>query len=72
MLVVWGEAIDPPPPLHGVQGLATSDQEVVGGYLEGPRVEAPEGSIWQVAVEGKVYSGGFGFSGKHQGRVYQH
>lgn len=52
-----------PPSLHGVQGLATSDREVVEGHWEGPRAEAPEGPIWQGAVEGKVYGGGFGFSG---------
>ena len=70
MVVRGRKAADPPPSLHGVQGLATSDQEVVEGDREGSGVEAPEGSIWQVAVEGKVYGGGFGFSKEHQGGLH--
>ena len=36
-LVVWGrEETNPPPPVYGVQGMGTPDQEVVEGHREGP------------------------------------
>ena len=41
------------------------DQEVVEGCREGSWVEAPEIPLGQAAVEGEVYGGGFGFSGRH-------
>ena len=59
--VVWErKEIDPPPSLHGVQGLDAPDQEAMGGRREGSRVEAPQGTLGQVAVEGEICGGSFG------------
>ena len=73
MLVVWGrKTADPPPPLHGVQGLAAPDQETVERNREGTWVGASEGPLGQVALEGEVHGGGFSFLKEYQGRVHQH
>ena len=68
-----GEKVaDLPSPFHRVQGLVAPDQEVVGRHREGARVEAPTGPLGQVAVEGEVYRGCFGFPWEYRGRVHQH
>ena len=41
-----------PPPLHGAQGLDPPDPEAVEDGREGLRVEASEGAVGRVAVEG--------------------
>ena len=47
--MVWErKETDPPPSLHGVQGLDAPDQEAMGGRREGSRVEAPQGTLGQV------------------------
>ena len=69
MLVVRGrKTTDPPPPFHGVQGLAASNQEAVEGHRVGTRVEKPKSPLWQVDVEGEVHRGSAGLPWKHQGR----
>ena len=35
-------------------------------------MEASKGPLGQMAAEGEVYRGGFGFPRVHQGRVHQH
>ena len=71
VLVVRGrKATDPPPPVHGAQGLAAPDQAVVEGHREGTLVETPKSPLRQMAVEGKVYGDGFGFPGKYKGWVH--
>ena len=56
---------DPPPLVHGVQGLAAPDHEVVEGYRESVRVETPKGPLGQVAVEGENHGSGFGIHKRH-------
>ena len=55
MLVVPGrKETDPPPPVYGVQGMGTPDQEVVEGHREGPGVETFQSPFGQVVVEGDL------------------
>ena len=42
------------------------------GNREGAWAGTSEGPLWQVALEGEVHGGGFGFLEEHQGRVRQH
>ena len=72
MLVVRGmEETDPPPPVYGMQGMGTTDQEVVEGHREGPGVETSQSPFGQVAMEGKVHRGGFGLPRQHESGVHQ-
>ena len=72
MLVVRGrKETNPPPPVYGVQGMGTPDQEVVEGHREGPGVEASQNPVGQVVMEGEVYRGGFEFLGQHESGACQ-
>ena len=72
MPVVRGrEETDPPPPVYGVQGMGTPDQEVVEGHREGPGVETSQSPFGQVVMEGEAHRGGFGLLGQHESGVYQ-
>ena len=70
-MVVWGrKETDLTPPPYGVQGVGAPDQEAVERYKEGPWVEAPQGPLGQVVVEGEVHGGGLGFLGQHKGGMH--
>ena len=72
MLVVRGKKeTNPSPPVYGVQGMGTPNQEVVEGHREGPGVETPQSPFGQVAMEGEIHRGGFGLLGQHESGVYQ-
>ena len=63
---------DPPPPFYGVQGVGAPDQKAVEGHREGQWVEAPQGTLGEVAVQGEVYEGGVGFPRQYEGELYQY
>ena len=72
MLVVWGrKETDPAPPVYGVQGMDTPNQEVVEGHREGPGVETPQSPFSQVAMKGEVHRSSLGLLGKHESGMYQ-
>ena len=54
MVVLGRKTTDPQPPIYGVQGLATPDQEAAEGYREGAWMEAPEGPLGKMAMEGEA------------------
>ena len=54
MVVLGRKTTDPQPPVYGVQDLAAPDQEVAEGYREGARMEASEGPLGQMAIEGEA------------------
>ena len=72
MLVVRGrKETDPSPPVYGMQGMGTQNQEVVEGHREGPGVETFQSPFGQVAMEGEVHRGSSGLFGQHESGVYQ-
>ena len=72
MLVVWGrKETDPSPPVYGVKGMDTPNQEVVEGHREGPGVVTPQSPFGQVVMEGEVHRGGLGLLGQHESGMYQ-
>ena len=67
-----GKATDPLPPFCRVQGLVTADAEDVEGNREGPRVEASNGVVYEVAVKEEIHRGSFGDAEGHKDWVHQH
>ena len=60
-----GKVVDPLPPVYGVQGMASPDQEDMEGYREGSQVETSKSPLCYVTVEGEVHRGRSGTFEEH-------